>query len=199
MDIYSLNKLTKQDIDKAGKKAAFLGELSNEFNLPQGFVISTSLFQKFLEQANLKEKIIGLLKDVNPAKYDFVQSRANKIQELIVKTEISEEIKEEIIEYYKSLDVSGTNVDEIVNESNEIFVAVRASPTNYLGSRIHINFFNVIGENNLIKTVKLCWASLFTAKAVYYYLEHDIKNIDMAVLVQRMLSPTLSGKIDTDS
>jgi hypothetical protein len=199
MEIYSLSKLTKEDINKAGKKAAFLGELNNDFNLPHGFVISTSIFQKYLEQTGLKEKIAELIKNVNPNKFDFVQSRANKIQELIVKTNIPEEIQEEIIEFYHSLDFSETNTDEIMNDSNEVFVAVRSSPIHYLSSRIHINFFNIIKDEKLLQSIKLCWASLFTAKALYYYLEHDIKEIDMAVLIQRMLIPSISGRIDTVS
>jgi hypothetical protein len=217
MDIYSLNKLTKKDLKDVGKKAAFLGELNKEFNIPEGFVISTKIFEKFLEQTKLKHQIDELLKDVNPNKYDFVQSRANKIQELIVKSDVPEDIKQEIIEFYESLDVSKHNVDkldldpddaniennsdnsDLINSDDDIFVAVRTSAVNYLASKVHINFFNIIGDDKLISAVKLCWASLFTAKAVYYYIEHDIKEISMAVLVQRMLIPSVSGRIDTVS
>ena len=130
------------------------------------------------------------MKDINPAKYDQLQSWANKIQKLIVTTEMPDSIKEDILEFYYSLDIDNkpnSNLEstdkhkseELIEPSSEVFVAVRSSPTVIAGSRAHINFQNVVGEEKLLRSIKMCWASLFTAKATHNYISRDIYDAKM--------------------
>ena len=210
MGIFSLHSLSKKEISNIGYKAGYLGELSSSFNVPHGFVISATMFQKFLDETGLAPKVEQILKDINPAKYDQLQSWANKIQKLIVSTEIPDSIKKDILEFYHSLDVDkkqSQNLEpdekhkseELIESSSDVFVAVRSSPTIIAGSKAHINFHNVIGEEKLLRAVKMCWASLFTAKATHNYVSQEIYDAKMPVLVQKMLVPNVSGRVLTVS
>ena len=54
---------------------------------------------------------------------------------------------------------------------------------------------NVKGEENLIDAVKKCWASLFTARAIYYREKNKFKHKDVliSVVVQKMVNSDTAG------
>ena len=79
-------------------------------------------------------------------------------------------------------------------------VAVRSSATaedlptaSFAGQQD--TYLNVSGPESLLKSVKRCWASLFTPRALAYRVsknfEHD--KVKLAVVVQRMVNSDISG------
>ena len=52
-----------------------------------------------------------------------------------------------------------------------------------------------MGPDSVLEHVSRCWASLFTERAVIYRLRNGFghRNVQMAVVVQRMLVPHASG------
>lgn len=56
-------------------------------------------------------------------------------------------------------------------------------------------FLNVKGSNGLINAVKSCWASLFTARAIYYRVKNDFPHdkVFIAVIVQKMVDSEKAG------
>jgi hypothetical protein len=60
-------------------------------------------------------------------------------------------------------------------------------------------YLNVQGEEQLLEAVKKCWASLFTDRAVTYRIKNgfDHRAASMAVVVQRMVFPDVSGILFT--
>ena len=57
----------------------------------------------------------------------------------------------------------------------------------------------MIGKPAILRHISRCWASLFTERAVAYRLQHglDPRTVQMAVVVQKMLFPQVSGVLFT--
>jgi pyruvate,water dikinase len=88
-------------------------------------------------------------------------------------------------------------------DGEEAFVAVRSSATaedlpdsSFAGQQE--TFLNV-REQDLIRRVKECWASLFTQRAIYYRQQRGFPHaeVDIAVVVQRMVDAEKSGVMFT--
>ena len=56
-------------------------------------------------------------------------------------------------------------------------------------------FLNIIGTEAILHHVSKCWASLFTETAVIYRIQNDFdhRNVQLAVIVQKMVVPQASG------
>ncbi|MBM4433425.1 MAG: phosphoenolpyruvate synthase, partial [Chloroflexi bacterium] len=83
-------------------------------------------------------------------------------------------------------------------------VAVRSSATaedlpeaSFAGQQR--TFLNVQGEDEVVKAVQGCWASLFEARAVFYRVQHgfDHFKVGIAVPVQRMVQSEAAGVMFT--
>ena len=160
-----LSSLSKNDIPIAGGKGANLAEMYNAgFPVPPAFIITAQTFGKFLTEANLKEKIKKIISDTNVFNTKQLEENSKQIRELVIKAEIPEDMQKEITEAYSIL---------CGNEEKEIFVAVRSSATaedladaSFAGQQE--TFTNIKGKKFLIEAIKKCFASLYTARAVYY-------------------------------
>lgn len=183
-----LNEIRKTDISTVGGKAANLGEMFANFQIPDGFCITVSAFEKFLENGKIKEKINLLIKKLNINDLERTDLLSKEIRNLITKSKIQAEIQNEITRNYKKLNG---------------FVAVRSSAVaedlenaSFAGQQA--TFLNVKGEKDLLKCIKECWASFYTARAIVYRQKnkfgHEPK---MAVVVQKMIDAKKSGVIFT--
>lgn len=195
------NILWFRDIDKTdaklvGIKGSNLGELTNAgLNVPPGFIITTTAYFEFLKSTDLSGKIKGLLKKINPNDSKKLHEISAKIQKLIIDKPVPKSLSQEINKAYKELYLNG---------SSNIFVAVRSSivdedlPTaDFTGQSK--TFLNVVGSDEVIKSVKECWASLFSARAIYYRALHKIDQmkVSMAVPIQKMVQADKSGVMFT--
>jgi pyruvate,water dikinase len=210
-----LSDLSKDDVSIVGGKGANLAEIYNlGLPVPPAFVITAQAFEYFLRYNNIVERIHEMIRDIDINNTSELESKAKEIQELIINVEIPADLKEEIIEAYKNLNIDlSDNVDSdassdalaILRAGREpCFVAVRSSATtedlssaSFAGQQE--TFLNIKGNIQLIEAVKRCFASLFTARAIYYRekkgFEHEKSFI--AVVVQRMINSEKSGVIFT--
>lgn len=183
MDIKFFEEIGERDI--TGGKGKSLAKLyQNGFDIPNGFVITANAFDIFLEQNNLKSKIQDLINkcDINNEK--DLEQKSNEILKEIQKCRISMEVQEEII---KSYDKLGSK-----------YVAVRSSATSedskeYAWAGQLETFLN-IDKNKIIESIKKCWSSIFSPRALFYRIKNNDKsNISVAVVVQRMIQSDISG------
>ena len=56
-------------------------------------------------------------------------------------------------------------------------------------------YLNILGNTDVIRSVQDCWASLFTARAVYYRKKQgfDTKSVGLCAVVQKMVQSDVSG------
>jgi pyruvate,water dikinase len=208
-DIVWLNEISKKDVPIAGGKGANLAEMYNsKFPVPPAFVITAYAFKNFIEVTGLKNKILDEIKKIDMENTSQLESKAKEIQAMIVKEDMPTELAEEVIDAYETLNIdretmekAGKDALSIIKTAKEpVFVAVRSSATtedletaSFAGQQE--TFLNIKGSAQLLEAIKKCWASLFTARAIYYRenkgFEHEKSLI--AVVIQRMVNSDKSG------
>ena len=196
MAILWLIDVDKNDVPLVGGKAANLGELLRvEIPVPDGFVVDARTFRDFIERTRIKDKIYDILNKINIENSKELEEASKTIREIIVSSEIPNEIEEEIIKAYRKL---------CEEEGGEVYVAIRSSATaedlpgaSFAGQQE--TYLNVKGEKNVVERVKECWSSLFTPRAIYYRVQKGFRHEDVsiAVVVQKMVNSEKSGVMFT--
>jgi pyruvate,water dikinase len=186
-----LDEIRSDDIGMVGGKGASLGEMTDAgLPVPPGFVVTAQTYREFIEGTGIDEELFDAV-DIDSDDSEALAEAEAKAEELILETEIPEDVRGDILAAYDDLD------------DGEAFVAVRSSATaedlpsaSFAGQQD--TYLNVTRED-LIDRIKDCWASLFTQRAIYYRNEqgfdHDI--VDIAVVVQRMVDADKSGVMFT--
>lgn len=188
MTIFSrkFNELSRKDANIAGGKGASLGEMTQAgVPVPDGFVILSSTFDRFLHETDLTQEIDSVLKTVNHNEIHTVENASEKIQGLIKNVVMPEDITTEIKKEFKTLDSK--------------YVAVRSSATAEDGQDHawagQLDSFLNTTEKDLLQKVQFCWASLFTPRAIFYRFEKGLNTtqISVAVVIQKMIQSEVSG------
>lgn len=179
-------KISKKDIDIAGGKGASLGEMTRAgFAVPAGYIVLVSAFDKFLEKTDLNVEVAAALKKADPNDIKSIESASVRIRDLIRDAEFPADIAKEVIKSFKNLGAG--------------FVAVRSSATaedssiaSWAGELE--TYLNVTGSD-LLDSLKKCWSSLFTPRAIFYRYEKNLheRKVSVAVVVQKMIQSEVSG------
>ncbi len=190
--VVDFTQVSKDDTALVGGKGANLGELSQAgFPVPPGFIITSDAYFSFLKDNKLDHKIKKLLVGLDPEDSRTLHSRALLIQKEILKGRLPKNLQNEIIKRYRAL---------YKTDAKAVYVAVRSSATaedlpdaSFAGQQK--TFLNVHGEENLLRAVVRCFASLFEPRAIYYRALHkyDHLKIGLAVPIQRMVQSEKSG------
>ncbi|MDB9252527.1 phosphoenolpyruvate synthase [Halorubrum ezzemoulense] len=193
MAVLLLEDVDADDVGTVGGKAASLGELIGAgLPVPPGFAVTAGTYRTFIEEAGIDDELFDAV-DVDPEDSAALREAEATAERLILDTPFPEEVREEILEQYRAMG----------EESEEAFVAVRSSATaedlpdsSFAGQQE--TFLNV-REDDLLRRVKECWASLFTQRAIYYRQQRGFPHadVDIAVVVQRMVDAEKSGVMFT--
>jgi len=142
-----------------------------------------------LKQNNLKDIISEALSGLDVSSDAALQEASGKIRKAFEEGDVPKDLEASVVEEYKKL-----------GKGKYPLVAVRSSATaedlptaSFAGQQD--TYLNVSGPESLLKSVKRCWASLFTPRALAYRVsknfEHD--KVKLAVVVQRMVNSDISG------
>ena len=191
--------LNKDSIAVAGGKGANLGEMFNlSLPVPPGFAVTAQTYQEYLERTKIKDKIGQLLEGLDTEDTEKLQDVAAKIQQLIISTPIPADMAEEIADNYELLG-SDKKASSLV-QGSDVFVAVRSSATaedlpsaSFAGQQA--TYLNVKGGKNVVAAVLACWASLFTARAIYYRTKNNFSHLKVLIcaIVQKMVDGEKAG------
>ena len=196
------------DIPLVGGKNASLGEMYRNLtgkgvNVPNGFAVTATAYRYFLKKAKIEEKIKEILSDLDTHDLRNLTERGRKVRELILDSELPEELEEEIRAAYRKLSKQ--------YNTPETDVAVRSSATaedlpdaSFAGQQE--TYLNVKGEHSLIDDCKKCFASLFTNRAISYRVDKGFGHfkIALSIGIQKMVRSDLASSgvmfsIDTES
>lgn len=184
--ILHFEKISAKDVSIAGGKGASLGEMTRAgFQVPPGFVIFSSAFDQFLLETDLGIEIEAKLHAVNREDINSIDRASNEIRDLIHDKEFPQDFGKMVLEEFTKLGAE--------------YVAVRSSATaedssvaSWAGELE--SYLNVTKEN-LLESVKRCWSSLFTPRAIFYRFEKGPyeESVSVAVVVQQMVQSEVSG------
>ena len=186
MHIKRFSELSAADSAVAGGKGASLAEMTNAgLPVPQGFVVLSSAFERFLQENKLERRIQLEISKVDLNDTAMLSFASETIQGLITACQMPADLALEIKSAFKAL--------------ASRFVAVRSSATAEDSSSAawagQLDTYLNTTEDNLLENVRRCWASLFTQRAIFYRLEKGLRDqrISVAVVVQGMIESETSG------
>ena len=205
------SELSNKDIATAGGKGASLAEMyNNKFPIPPGFIITAQAYSYFIEKSGINDKIKNALSGLEIEDTKKLEKASKEIKMLVENVSMPKEMSEAIIESYEILDADKPDfisakkgaLDILKSAHEKPFVAIRSSATtedladaSFAGQQE--SFLNVKGDEELVLKVKKCFASLFTARAIYYRIKKGFSpdKAQLAVVVQKMIDSDKSGVI----
>ncbi|ASU34766.1 phosphoenolpyruvate synthase [Mucilaginibacter xinganensis] len=190
--IKKFSEIGIKDIAEVGGKNASLGEMFNclipkGVLIPNGFAITSAAYRYFISFNKLEEKLNDLMKELDRDTYFNLSKIGFKARELMFQGVVPNDLRLAIIDAY-----------DYLFEFKDPAVAVRSSATaedlpeaSFAGQ--HESFLNITGHAALLGAVKLCFASLYTDRAIKYREDkgfaHD--KVFLSVGVQLMVRADL--------
>lgn len=183
----ALQKIHKNDLSLVGKKAYRLAELlKQKLVVPEAFVVTTKAYDFFLKEHFLDFLHQALSQELSLRDSVFF---ATQLQQKILESEIPIKLRQAILKEFEDFGFER--------------VSLRSSATAEDGKKASFagqfdTYLNVSKEQ-LFEKIKQCWASLFSPRAVVYTNKKKLplKDIKMAIIVQKMIKPKLAGNLLT--
>ena len=202
------SEITMEDVPLVGGKNASLGEMTRELGplgirVPEGYAVSADAYRYFLGANELEGPIREAMAGLDKVDVEDLTRRSGLIQDSVLGGDFPENLETELLRGYREL---SARYDEDLTD-----VAVRSSATaedlptaSFAGQQE--SFLNVRGEAQLLESVKKCFASLFTPRAIGYRedMGFDHFAVALSVGVQKMVRSDLASSgviftLDTES
>ena len=186
----SFTDIDATDLPKVGGKGANLGELTQAgFRVPPGFCVTTSAFAHFMAAA--KEDIYAHLEEIVGDDLDHLRRAGNAARAALADVPLPAQVEATVVSAWRDL-------------GDGYAYAVRSSATaedlpgaSFAGQQD--TYLNIRGQEALLQSVKDCFISLFTDRAILYRMQNgfDHRKVALSAVVQRMVQPTVSGILFT--
>ncbi len=196
--------LGMRDVDNVGGKNASLGEMLSHLSklgvrVPDGFATTAGAFRQFLAHARLAERIEASLQGLDVDDVAALTQTGARIRAWILDTPIPPDFESELLRAWERLG------------GDRVAVAVRSSATaedlpnaSFAGQQE--TYLNVRGREDLLRTVRLVFASLYNDRAIAYRVHQGFAHAQVAlsVGVQLMVRSDLGASgvmftLDTES
>jgi pyruvate,water dikinase len=189
--VVAFGDLTSDSIAVAGGKGASLSRMAAAgLPVPPGFVVAAGAFRDFLDGCGGTGLIENITKTLDVEDARAVEQAAQQIQRLIIATPLPPALADAILAAHRTL------------EHAEL-VAVRSSAVSEDGIAASFagqqeTYLNVRGGDAVLRRIQECWASLFSARALFYRARKSVLgDTRMAVVVQEMVQADTSGVMFT--
>ncbi|MDD4468031.1 MAG: PEP/pyruvate-binding domain-containing protein, partial [Candidatus ainarchaeum sp.] len=189
-NILWFKEINMQNVAEAGGKGASLGEMEQKgFPVPTGFVVTSEAYFNFMKETKIQDKIVKMIDSIDVENTQQLEETTARVRRIIENTPIIPKIKAEITNNYKLLSIN-----------DDALVAVRSSATaedlpeaSFAGQQE--TYLNIQGSEEVAVAVQRCWASLFTARAVYYRKKQGFETgkVGLCAVVQKMIESEVSG------
>jgi rifampicin phosphotransferase len=191
--VLSFQEMENTQLFLVGGKGLNLGKLSKieGIQVPEGFCVTTVGYQKAIEKNESFQALLEQLTKLKVEDRNQIGEICRKIRQLIIEVEIPSGVVKEVTHYLSQF-------------GDEHAYAVRSSATaedlphaSFAGQQD--TFLNILGKEAILQHISLCWASLFTDRAVIYRMQNgfDHRQVSLSVIVQRMVFPQASGVLFT--
>ncbi|MCE7926332.1 MAG: phosphoenolpyruvate synthase [Haliscomenobacteraceae bacterium CHB4] len=194
--IKNFSEISINELALVGGKNASLGEMFSQLTpkgilVPDGFAVTADAYRLFLEENKLRKPLTDLLHKLDKTNFSNLNDIGAEARELIRKAAMPDAVGAAIKQACRDLRR---------REGADFSLAVRSSataedlPSASFAGQLE-SFLNIRGEDELVKTVHRCFASLFTNRAIKYREDQGFGNIDVAlsVGVQKMVRSDLAS------
>lgn len=176
-----------------GSKATNLGLIARISRTANGFCLSSEVYFSALKQAGILEKVISIAEAVQTEDLDRITEISQAIAALILGTTLPTKLEEEIKRAYTTL-AGAKNLKVAVRSSAASEDLPSASFAGQMESYLNVETFD-----DVIESVKSCWASLWSPRAIHYRFQKGISQpkTGMAVIIQEMVPAQVAGVMFT--
>ncbi|MFD9592624.1 rifamycin-inactivating phosphotransferase [Kitasatospora sp. NPDC059973] len=191
--VRDLHEVDESQSAIVGGKGAHLGTLSriDGVHVPDGFCVTTDAFRRIMAEAPSIDGLLDRLPRLDPDDREGVRTLSARIRRAVEEIALPHDLAAEIT---GALGRFGERAAYAVRSS----ATAEDLPTaSFAGQQD--TYLNVVGPAAVLRHVSLCWASLFTERAVVYRRRNGIddRTVRMAVVVQRMVLPEAAGILFT--
>ena len=189
-----LSELTEKDNAVVGPKIARLGTLrASGVEVPDGFAITTTAFERFLAGNDLGKKVeleLALVSDIDNILE--LETASLRVRDLIERAPMERTLESALREAYEELCFRHGDVS--------LPVAVRSSATgedaataSFAGQ--YESYLGVIGAEAVLAAVRRAWSSLFVARALAYRSrqKQHFRDTPMGIGVLRLVHARCAG------
>ena len=179
-------EISSRDVPTAGGKGASLGEMARAgIPVPPGFVVLASAFDRFMYETGLNVEIEAIMRKVNHKDVNSVEEASEQIRDLIRDADFPDYIGKDIMAGFAKLKAKLVAVRSSATAEDSSIASWAGELESYLN----------VTSKNLLYSVKKCWSSLFTPRAIFYRFERGLgdQNVSVAVVIQGMVQSEVSG------
>jgi len=195
--IVQLNQIQAKDVTLVGQKGSHLGQMGAAgLPVPLGFCVTVDAYDKHIAVSGLWPEIQKNLTNVlieDPAEAKRISVL---IQDLVLQAAIPAPVRKAIENAAQQLfQALGDPLTPLAVRPS---AAMKERPPASFGGQ-HNAFLNIIGQESLLESIKKCWASLWTARAILFRTQNKLAHASahMAVVVHELVSATVSGTVFT--
>jgi pyruvate,water dikinase len=185
---------TAEDEARLGGKCASLARMVRHgLPVPAGFAVTTAAWRAMLAQGGLGERIAACADALAAGEVAAHEVAASRIAQAFAGVALPAEVAQAVREAYLAL-------CRAEGADGDLPVAVRSSATaedlpdaSFAGQQD--TYLWVVGADEVLRRVRDCWASLYTARAIGYRADRAIPHADveMAVGIQKMVDARVAG------
>jgi len=189
--------ISLRDRPAVGGKGGSLGELTRAgIAVPTGFVVRTSAFARCLSTLEEQGPIRPQVEALQEQELERIKTISDQFRARFENEPLPGDLQAEIVAAH----------GELCNDCHESPLAIRSSATtedaedaSFAG--LQDTYLWVAGAQATLKSVRSCWASLYSVPSIAYRRKHALpeSGVSMAVVVQRMVNSRSSGVMFTRS
>ena len=180
-------------LERVGGKGRSLSSLTQAgYNVPTGFFITTNAYRTFIQENNLKKSILENVQPEVVGTAVLFDAASERIRTIILNAHIPPFIANEIKQAHNDVSTDSTRfaVRSSANAEDLPDLSFAGQQETYL---------HVADASDILKTVLMSWASLWTPQAMSYRHQNgiDSETVAMATVVQQMVKSEVSGVLFT--
>jgi pyruvate,water dikinase len=189
--------ITPHDRPAVGGKAGSLGELTRAgLAVPPGFVVRTGIFERLITAMETQEPIRSTVEFLDAQELEKMTALSARLRARLENAPLPDDLQSEIVAAHA----------ELCQQNPGQALAVRSSATtedsedaSFAG--LQDSYLWVTGTEATLKSVRSCWASLYSVPSIAYRRKHRMpeEGVAMAVVVQRMVDARAAGVMFTRS
>jgi pyruvate,water dikinase len=178
------------DPSTAGSKAAVLSRIrAFGIPVPEGIVLTTTAFSRWLDGAGLRSAIERVTRDADRSDPQALAGSGSEIRRLAMAAPLPFEVEIALDDIFAGFGGRGPLV---VRSSGVGEDGRQASFAGQLDSVLHVR-----SRSDLTRAVRQCWTSYWSDRALSYRHARGVSLDGMAVLIQRQIAPSLAGVLFT--
>ncbi len=190
-----IQKALEQDVTRVGVKAKLFAQLEQQLTLPFSLVISSEVYNSFLNHNNLEEQIVELFEHGDSP--DKLIAGFTQLAQLFEQASFSPDVIAELRECFElaALDTSDLNSLSSQQQGSAVLVLRRSTDYNDTDVTCPGTIFTKESFSDFLRAVKSCMLSAFTPSSVIARRAQNVFSFSVAVIVSRM--PTIQTCLES--